>query len=84
MNCLSSEDLKEERNFLLTVKSTLNPHPCPVWVDRDPLLVGETSSLQCAGINRHEAGNERVLRVGSSDPLGLESCGGHREVHAEA
>ena len=47
-------------------------------------LSGEKSPLQCAGINRHEAGNERVLRVGSSDPLGLESCGGHREVHTEA
>jgi hypothetical protein len=25
--------------------------------------------LQCAGINRHEVGNERVLRGRSSDPL---------------
>ena len=26
--------------------------------------------MQCAGINRHEAGNERVLRERSSEPLG--------------
>src|SRR5262249_37349465 len=36
--------------------------------------VDVTSPLQCAGINRHEAENERVSRERSSDPLGLESC----------
>jgi hypothetical protein len=30
--------------------------------------------LQCAGMNRHEAENERVSRERSSDLLGLESC----------
>ena len=30
MNCLSSEDLKEERNCSLTYKPTLNLDACPV------------------------------------------------------
>ena len=30
MNCLSSEDLKEERNYSLTYKPTLNLDACPV------------------------------------------------------
>ena len=34
----------------------------------------------CAGINRHEVGNERVLRGRSSEPLGPEFCVMHREV----
>jgi hypothetical protein len=42
------------------------------------------SPLQCAGINRHEAGNERVLRERSSEPLGPEFCVAHREVCGEA
>jgi len=42
------------------------------------------SPSQCAGINRHEAGNARVLRERSSEPLGPEFCVGHREVHGEA
>src|SRR5260370_14251845 len=32
------------------------------------------SRLQCAGVNRHEAEDERALRERSSDPLGPESC----------
>src|SRR5258708_38499852 len=32
------------------------------------------SPLQCAGMNRHEAENERVSRERTSDLLGLESC----------
>src|ERR1019366_1502643 len=44
----------------------------------------ETSPYQCAGINRHEAGEEESLRERSSDPLGPEFCVGHREVHSEA
>jgi hypothetical protein len=38
----------------------------------------------CAGINRHAAEDERSLRERGSDPLGLEFCVGHREVHGEA
>jgi hypothetical protein len=38
----------------------------------------------CAGINRHEAGNERFLRERSSEPLGPEFCAVYREVHGEA
>jgi hypothetical protein len=45
---------------------------------------GVTSRLQCAGINRHEAEDERASRERSSDPLGLESCAGYREVVSEA
>ena len=33
----------------------------------------------CAGINRHEAEDERALRERSSDPLGPEFCAGRRE-----
>ncbi len=29
MDCLSAEDLKEERNCSLTRERTLNPHTCP-------------------------------------------------------
>jgi hypothetical protein len=43
-----------------------------------------SSSMQCAGLNRHEAGNERVLRERSSEPLGPEFCVAHREVCGEA
>jgi hypothetical protein len=46
--------------------------------------VGETSRLQCAGLNRHEAENAKFLRERTSDPLGPEFCVGHREVHDEA
>jgi hypothetical protein len=49
MNCLSSEDLKEERNCSLTYKPTLNLDACPVYrwlitVAFDPILDGVTSS----------------------------------------
>jgi hypothetical protein len=49
-----------------------------------PLSVVAKSPMQCAGINRHEAGNARVLRERSSEPLGPEFCGAHREVFGEA
>jgi integrase len=39
---------------------------------------------QCAGINRHAAENARVLQERSSEPPGLESCGGSREAAVEA
>ncbi len=45
-----------------------------------PVIVGVTSPSRGAGINRHEAGNERVLRERSSEPLGPEFCVLHREV----
>jgi hypothetical protein len=49
------------------------------------LFSGDAKSpMQCAGINRHEAGNGRVLRERSSEPLGLEFCVTHREVFSEA
>ena len=38
----------------------------------------------CAGINRHEAGNERFLRERSTEPLGPEFSAVYREVHGEA
>ena len=48
------------------------------------LMIGEKSQLRCAGINRHEAEDESSSRERSSDPLGLESCAGYREVLSEA
>jgi transposase len=48
------------------------------------LIVWKKEVRLCAGINRHEAENERVLRERSSDPLGPEFCAGYREVHSEA
>ena len=36
------------------------------------------------GLNRHAVENERVLQETSSEPPGLESCGGRREAAAEA
>ena len=40
---------------------------------------------ECAGMNRHVVGNERVLQERRKRlHLGLESCGGHREVLVEA
>jgi hypothetical protein len=47
-------------------------------------VVDDKSRLQCAGLNRHEAEDERASRERSSDPLGLESCAGYREVFSEA
>ena len=47
-------------------------------------VVGVTSPLQCAGLNRHEAEEEEALRERTSDPLGPEFCAGHREVQGEA
>jgi len=44
----------------------------------------QRSRFLCAGINRHEVENVRVLRERSSDPLGPEFCVGHREVNDEA
>ena len=44
----------------------------------------EKSRLQCAGLNRLEVEDESSLRERSSDPLGLESCAGYREVLSEA
>ena len=37
-------------------------------------IVGKKSPFQCAGMNRHEAEDERALRVKTSDLLGPESC----------
>ena len=39
-------------------------------------MVGVTSPLQCAGLNRLEVEDARALRERSSEPLGLESCYG--------
>ena len=46
---------------------------------------GVVGNLECAGINRHVVGNERVLQERRKRlHLGLESCGEHREVPVEA
>ncbi len=56
-------------------------------------LRGDRSAIQkkilkmkdeCAGINRHAAEDERALQERSSEPPGLESCGGSREAAVEA
>ena len=49
-----------------------------------PRIVDENRRLECAGLNRHGVKDERALRERSSDPLGLESCAGYREVPSEA
>ena len=38
--------------------------------------IGEKSPLRCAGLNRYEAENEKVLRGRISNPLGPEFCVG--------
>ena len=46
--------------------------------------LGMGMGRQCAGINRHVVGNERVLQERNSEPPGLESCGVRREARVEA
>jgi len=41
-------------------------------------------SITVRRANRHGVEDERALRERNSDPLGLESCAGYREVHSEA
>ena len=48
------------------------------------LKPGETVGWQCAGINRHAVEDARALQGRSSEPPGLESCGGSREAAVEA
>ena len=48
------------------------------------LIVWKKEVRLCAGINRHEVENARVLRERTSDSPGLEFCAAHREVHSEA
>ena len=48
------------------------------------LIVWKKGASLCAGINRHEVENARVLRERTSDSPGPEFCAAHREVHSEA
>jgi transposase len=48
------------------------------------LIVWKKGARLCAGINRHEVENARVLRERTSDSPGPEFCAAHREVHSEA
>jgi transposase len=48
------------------------------------LIVWKKEVRLCAGINRHEVENARVLRERTSDSPGPEFCATHREVHSEA
>ena len=48
------------------------------------LIVWKKEVRLCAGINRHEVENARVLRERTSDSPGPEFCAAHREVHSEA
>jgi hypothetical protein len=40
----------------------------------DSQLAGDNRPTRCAGLNRHEAGEEESLRERISDPLGPEFC----------
>ncbi len=42
-------------------------------------IVDDNRARQCAGINRHEAEDERALRERISEPLGPEFCAVLRE-----
>jgi hypothetical protein len=46
MNCLSSEDLNEQRNYSLTLEHTLNPHPCLGWRSISISLTGKILGFQ--------------------------------------
>ena len=48
------------------------------------LIVWKKGVCLCAGINRYEVENARVLRERTSDSPGPEFCAAHREVHSEA
>ena len=48
------------------------------------LIVWKKEVRLCAGINRHEVENARVLRERTNDSPGPEFCATHREVHSEA
>ena len=48
------------------------------------LIVWKKGVRLCAGINRHEVENARVLRERTSDSPDPEFCAAHREVHSEA
>jgi len=62
-------------------RSTSSPND---WLSWTAKTTDVNRPLQCAGLNRHEVEDERALRERNSDPLGLESCAGYREVHSEA
>jgi hypothetical protein len=47
-------------------------------------LAGDNRPSMCAGINRHEAEDERSLRERNSEPLGPEFCAVLREKQGEA
>jgi len=69
-------------------------HTYGEWRHSSTLLIGEVvetlasfeARFRAIALpdNRHEAEDERALRERSSDPLGLESCAGYREVLSEA
>jgi len=61
------------RNIVSFIRALLELHP-HATIRRPILIDGETSPLQCAGINRHEAENAKFLRERISDPLGPEFC----------
>src|SRR5260370_27454128 len=61
--------VSEKRPLNNTSRST-----CPTPIAWSSSNIGDKSRLQCAGMNRHEAEDERALRVKTSDLLGPESC----------
>jgi uncharacterized repeat protein (TIGR03803 family) len=71
-------------NLLSGMWSRLGDHTVATCPRRRAGMAVDKSPLQCAGLNRYEAGEEESLRERSSDPLGPEFCVGYREVHGEA
>ncbi len=84
----SIEELKTLRRDLgeklVATGATNVPKDPELAVIPAQLSVGAASPTQRAGINRHEAGNARVLRERSSEPLGSEFCVVRREAHGVA
>jgi hypothetical protein len=73
-------------NYILDTRESSREHvhpPNPLG-EFQQALPDAKSPTQCAGLNRHEAGNASVLRERSSEPLGPEFCVVHREMHGEA
>jgi retron-type reverse transcriptase len=58
--------------------------PLGIAALEDKIIQHAVVTVLCAGINRHEVENERVLRERTSDLLGPEFCTKRREALSEA
>jgi hypothetical protein len=75
--------VESEHNYILQDVVHQMAQQCST-IENQKFVAAINRPLRCAGMNRHEAEDERALRERSSDPLGLESCAGYREVLSEA